>query len=155
MKRIIDKIKGFSFVEITIVTGIMALLSVPIFSLMSKGTSGTFRNRNEILAQQYASNIIAFCNAKEFDDDSLKAVTDKIITNGDVYEITAGDNKINLDITEDYFNKIATRTITIKDFDGSDKWSCKYKLITVKVEWQQPDELKPRNVTLNGIISER
>ena len=106
MKNMIYKLKGFSFVEISIVCGILGVLAVPVSSLMSKGASGTIRNRNEILAQQYASNYIAFCNAKPFDDESLKAVTDKVITNDDKYEITAGENVINLEVTEDSFNKI-------------------------------------------------
>lgn len=122
---------------------------------MSRGNSGTVRNRNEILAQQYASNIIAYCNAMSFDDDFLTATDEKIIPNDSNMHIDAGDNVIKFNITEENFSKIATRTISIKDFDGNGDWPCKYKLVTTKVEWLQPGETKTRNITITGVVSER
>ena len=158
-KRLLNnKFKAFSLVEITIVCGVLLVLLVPIFNIMSKGNTGTLRNRNEILAQQYASNLIAFCNALKFDDDYLKAVENKIVNDEDNNnnKIKAGDYDIlPSNITEEYFKKIATTSISIVDFDDLEVWPFRYKLVTVKVEWLQPGEKNTRNVTISGIVSER
>ena len=53
--RNIRKIQGFSLVEICIVCGVLAVLMIPVFAMMSKGSSVTIRNRNEILAHQSAA----------------------------------------------------------------------------------------------------
>ena len=147
--------KAFSLVEICVVCAILSFLWVPLFTLMSKGSSGTIRNRNEILAQQYASNVIAYCNILKFDDDFLKETEEKIIGSGTLNLTLANDIKINMDITEESFSKIATRTISIRDYNPSNSISYfpyKYKIITSKVEWFQQGENKIRNVTITGLV---
>ena len=66
-ERIIKRLKGFSAIEICVVGAILTVFLIPVFTLMSQGSSGTIRNRNEIIAQQYASNYIAYCNVETFD----------------------------------------------------------------------------------------
>ena len=152
MKRIyyLKKNRGFSLVEIAIVCIILGLCMVPLFTIMSKGSSGTIRNRNEILAQQYASNLIAHCHLMAFDDDFLKEKTNEIV-NSDQLTLTLNGVETKNEIKEEGFSKIATRTVTIKDFSPSG-WPYKYKVITVKIDWLQPGEPK-HNVTLSGLIS--
>ena len=133
---------AFSLVEISIVCAILVILLVPVFTLMSKGSSTTVRNRNEILAQQYASNLIAYCNAVPFDNDYLKETDGRVIPELDV------QNK--KETTEEGF----TRTLTIKDFTN-DVSGDKYKMVSVKVEWQQPGESKKRSVILSGMVIEQ
>ena len=133
---------AFSLVEISIVCAILIILLVPVFTLMSKGSSTTVRNRNEILAQQYASNLIAYCNAVPFDNDYLKETDGRVIPELDV------QNKV--ETTEEGF----TRTLTVKDFTN-DVSGDKYKMISVKVEWQQPGETKKRSVVLSGMVIEQ
>ncbi len=153
-KKIITK-NAFSLVEISVVCGILAIFLLPVFTLMSKGSSGTIRNRNEILAQQYASNVIAYCNILKFDDDFLKQTEEKIIGSGTMTLTVSDDIKISMDITEDGFSKIATRTISIRDFKPGNSiayFPYKYKIISSKVEWQQPGESKAHNVTVTGLV---
>ena len=148
--------QGFSLVKISIVCAILGILLLPVFVLMSKSSSGTIRNRNEILAQQYASNVIAFCNIIKFDCDFLKETEEKVIVPGEMKVTVTNDLSIDMDITEDNFNKIATRTISIKNFNSDDTGNIpspfKYKIVTVKVEWLQPGETVPRNVTVTGLV---
>ena len=66
------KIKGFSLAEICIACGVLVTLLVPVFTLMSRSSSGTIRNRNEILAQEFVSNMISYCNLLSYDADFLK-----------------------------------------------------------------------------------
>lgn len=142
------KKEGFSLIEISIVCGILVIFLVPVFTLMTKSSSGTIRNRNEILAQQHASNVIAFCNALKYDDDFLAESEEKPTKN---LLITAGDNKIDLNIEK---NSIFKRTIAIKEFKD-DNWPFCYKVITVKVEWQEAGEKKKRKVQMTGLVTNR
>ena len=147
--------KAFSLVEICMVCAILSFLWIPFFTLMTKGSSNTIRNRNEILAQQYASNVIAYCNILKFDDDFLKETDEKIIGSGTLNLTVSNDIKINMDITEEGFSKIATRTISIRDYDPGDSISYfpyKYKIVSSKVEWLQPGETMTRNVTVTGLV---
>ena len=144
------RINGFSIVEIVVVCVIIMICLVPVFTLMSRGNSGTIRNRNEILAQQYASNYIAYANALPFDSEKIKEMTDKNINE---LSISKNDGSVidNIDKTEEIFN----RFVTIKDFPPTDDIPYKYKVVTVKVEWQQKGETIKRNVTMSGLVTER
>ena len=133
---------AFSLVEISIVCVVLLVLLVPVFTLMSRGSSNTIRNRNEIIAQQYASNLIAYCNAVPFNDEYLVETEGKSVT-----EITV-NNKIEK--VEENF----TRTLSVKNFTN-DVTGSNYKLVSVKVEWQQPGEAKKRSVILSGLVTEQ
>ena len=145
------KIHGFSMVELCLVIVVLAVLMIPVFAMMSKGSSATIRNRNEILAQQYAMNIVAYCNIISYDDPFLQAVDEKPV--GDLFIKLGADKKLDMDIKEEGFKKIASRTISIKDFNAGESWPKKYKVVTVKVSWQQPGELKRRDVTVSGLVT--
>ena len=133
---------GFSMVEISIVCSVVIVLLVPVFALMSRGSSTTIRNRNEILAQQYASNLIAYCNAVPLDDEFLVETVGKSIP-----ELHVKDKTEKL---EDIF----TRTLFVKNF-SDDSLGSKYKLVSVKVEWQQSGKAKKRSVILSGLVTEK
>lgn len=138
--------KAFSMVEICVVGGILVCLLVPVFTLMSKGSSGTIKNRNDILAQQHASNVIAYVNALPYDDEFLNVTDEKIVGS---LTIKAGENLIDLDMKEDMFK----RTMQIKEFPATEEWPYGYKLVTVNVEWQQQGEKKIRNVKMTGLVA--
>lgn len=141
---------GFSLAEVCVVCGILMVFLIPVFTLMSRSSSGTIRNRNEILAQMHCSNAIAFCNATKFDDDFLKVCDDVSISEG--LSINLGSSKISLDIEGEDKN-IFTRTKTIQDFT-QDTWPYKYKLVSIKVQWLQPGERDKRSVKMTGLITE-
>ncbi len=140
--------KAFSLIEICIVCGVLIIFLVPVLTLLSRSSSGTIRNRNEILAQQHASNVIAFCNALKYDDDFLKPTDNKVPEN---LKINAGDHVIDLNLEE---NSIFSRTISIKEFKDGD-WPFHYKTITVTVQWQQPGEKEKRKLQMTGLVADR
>lgn len=140
------KIKGFSIIEICIVGVILTVFLVPVFTLMSRGSSRTIHNKNEILAQQYASNIIAYCNVLPFDSEKLAEVDEKDICE---LNIELKDDVINIDKTEDIFK----RFVSIKDFPRTDQRPYNYKIVTVRVEWQQTGE-KKREFIMSGLVTE-
>ncbi len=133
---------GFSMVEISIVCCVVIVLLVPVFALMSRGSSTTIRNRNEILAQQYASNLIAYCNAVPFDNEYLTDSEGKSVP---ILMVKDKEEKI-----EDIF----TRTLSVSTYldDVSNR---KYKLVSVKVEWQESGKANKHNVIMSGVVSEQ
>ncbi len=148
-KRIRNRLKGFSAVEICVVCVILTIFLIPVFTLMTRGSSGTIRNRNEILAQQYASNYIAFCNVVPFNDKEIKEVDEKIVNELNIDH--KDGSKINIDKPEENFKRI----VSIKDYPDTDDRPYKYKIITVKIEWQQIGEKKKRDLTMSGLVTER
>lgn len=147
------KIKGFSFVEISIVCFILLVLLIPIFTLISRGSSVTVRNRNEILAQQYASNIMAYCNSLPYNNDFFKVVGDEKTKELDKQISVFKHEDLIIDFPVE-LGESASRTITINNFEKNDKWPYRCRLITVKVVWLQPGETKTRNVTMTGMVRE-
>ena len=129
-KKKINRFNGFSSIEICVVGAILTTFLIPVFTLMTRGSSGTIRNRNEIIAQQYASNYIAYCNVETFDSEKLKEIEEKEINELNI-ELKDG-SKINIDKTEKNFKRL----VSIKDYPDTDERPYKYKRITVKIEWQ-------------------
>ena len=147
--RLIRRLKGFSAIEICVVGAILTVFLIPVFTLMTRGSSGTIRNRNEILAQQYASNYIAFCNVAPFDSEDLVEVNEK---NCNELNIDFKDgSKINVDKTEENFKRL----VSIKDYPATDDRPYKYKVVTVKIVWEQLGEKKKRELIMSGLVTER
>ena len=148
-KKKINRFNGFSSIEICVVGAILTTFLIPVFTLMTRGSSGTIRNRNEIIAQQYASNYIAYCNVETFDSEKLKEIEEKEINELNI-ELKDG-SKINIDKTEKNFKRL----VSIKDYPDTDERPYKYKIITVKIEWQQIGEKKKRDFIMSGLVTER
>ena len=148
-KRIKNSLTGFSIVEICVVVAILTVFLLPVFALMTRGSSGTIRNRNEILAQQYASNYIAYCNVVPFDSDKIVEVNEKVVNELNI-ELKDGSS-INIDKTEDIFQRI----VSIKDYPDTNDRPYKYKIVSVKIEWQQVGEKKKRELIMSGLVTER
>jgi type II secretory pathway pseudopilin PulG len=65
--------KGFSFVEILFAIVLLGALIAPIFTLLNQSSTGTVQNRNDILAQQHATNLLAYAYSLPYDHGFLNA----------------------------------------------------------------------------------
>ncbi len=150
---------GFSLIEVCIASIILLILLIPIFTIMSKGNSGTIHNRNELTARQYASNIIAYCNLIPFNSPELIEGNDKLdklklnFTNNELIKLK--DNApINLNDIDPTFKKlIKEKTLSIKDIEMKEL-PYKYKLFTVKIEWLEPGKTQNSVVEISELRSE-
>ena len=93
--------QGFSIVEIGVACTILLVFLIPIFTILSKGNSGTLHNRNEFAARQFASNIIAYCNIIPFNSPELNEGEDifeklKLNLNGNEYFKLSNNKQVNL-----------------------------------------------------------
>ena len=146
---------GFSLIEICIACIVLAVILIPVFTLLSKGNAGTLHNRNEILAREYAANIIAFYNLKQYDEvkepsaDELNSMT-----------LESEDKNFKIDLNDLGYNFEALRNLNlntdvkIEEFN-SDSWAYKYKFISVTVEWKESNKPNPSKITMTGMVTER
>lgn len=149
-------IKGFSLVEIMIACVLIAIFLLPVFTLQKKSNINTMQNKYKVLAQTYASNYIAYCNALPFTDPILKESLAEIDTESDAgktfleaVKTDLGLSRIDVKMNEAIFK----RTLTVKDIAIKDSsWPYKYKLVTVKVYWQQPGE-KEKSISMKSLLS--
>ncbi|MEW6709508.1 MAG: hypothetical protein AB1403_06750 [Candidatus Riflebacteria bacterium] len=127
---------AFSFVEIMFAVILLGILLVPIYSLFSQGSHGAIQSRNEILAQQHASNLLAFLHLFPYDHEFLTPVFKREFGRLD---LVLESEALNLE-PEPLFK----RFLTIKEISPTN-WSRKYKIITINLEWsegQKKQELK-------------
>ena len=132
---------------------------IPIFTILSKGNSGTIHNRNEITARQYASNIIAYCNLIPFNSPELNEGDNQLdklnldLNKNDLIKLNSND-PINLnDIDPSFVKLIQKKQLSIKDIEMKDL-PFKYKLLTIKIEWLEPGKKMNNSVEISEFRSE-
>lgn len=150
--------KGFSLVEICMACVILMILFIPIFTLMSKGTSGTIHNKNEFSAKQLASNIIAYCNLVPFSSPEIaegEDIIDKLKLNSEENNlINLNNKKINIaDIDESFLKLTKVKKVSIKDIEFSEL-PYRYKYVTVRIEWLETGKKVNDFIEMSGMIKE-
>ena len=145
--------KGFSIIEIVIVCLVIMVLLVPVFTLMSQGNAGTSHNRNEILARQYAANIIAYYNLipynkiKELNKEELASLV-----------LESKDKKIKIDFNDlgkdfERFKSLNSNfSVKVKEFKNEFH---SYKIVSVSVDWQEPGKSAASKVSMSGMVTKR
>lgn len=144
MKACHSRYKGFSFIEIMFAMLCLGILLVPIFKMLKQGTTGTARNRNEILAQQHASNLMSYAFFLPYNHEFLKVSATRDIG---ALEVDFAGNKIDLSMNESQFR----RTIAISEVK-TEKWPHTYKIVRVAVSWQEPNGPN-RSLKLAGLVA--
>jgi hypothetical protein len=144
MKPEIRLKRGFSFVEILFAMACLGILLVPVFKMLGQGTTGVTRNRNEILAQQHASNIMSYAFFLPYDHEFLKVGPPRDTGS---FEAVLGSDRFDLSMAENQFQ----RTVAISELKPA-AWKHAYKIVTVVVRWQEPNGLN-RNVKLAGLVT--
>lgn len=159
MNKKLSKKAGFSIVEICMACVILLILLIPIFTLMSKGTSGTVHNKNEFCAKQLAANIIAYCNLIPFNSPEISEgedILDKLKLNSEENElINLNENKIiNIaDVDKSFLKLIKVKKVSIKDIEFAELPN-RYKYITVRIEWLESGKTQNNFIEMSGMIKE-
>ncbi len=145
--------KGFSIIEICIVCVIMLVVMIPIFTLMSQGNAGTVHNRNEIIARNYAANIIAYLNLLPYND--VKELN-KAELSSLALENTETNLKIDLnDLGKnfDYFKTLGFNAyVKVSEFNNRFN---KYKVVAVTVEWKETNKKTVNSISLSGMVTNK
>jgi len=136
--------KGFSFIEIMFAVACLGILLVPVFKMLGQGSTGVTRNRNEILAQQHASNIMSYAFFLPYNHEFLKVSPPRDTGS---FEAVFGGTRFDLGMQESQFK----RTVAISEVKPAN-WKHPYKIVTVVVRWSEPNGLN-RNVKVAGLVS--
>ena len=149
---------GFSIVEICMTCVIFMILLIPIFTIMSKGTSGTIHNKNEFSAKQLAANIIAYCSLIPFNSPELdegEDIIDRLKLNSEENNlININDKIINIaDIDYSFQQLIKAKQVSIKDMELSEL-PYRYKYVTVRIEWLEPGKTANNYIEMSGMLKE-
>ena len=161
MKTKNSNIKAFSLVEISIVCGVLLILLIPVFTLMSQGNKSTVQSRNEILANQYALNVISYANLINYDDifyqhyDSNYSLLDENLILNEQQGAKIDLN--NLGESYEAFKNLKPEIyIKIQENQGDpSNWSYKYRVISVKIEWKEPGLTNKQIIEKTGLVTER
>ncbi len=137
--------RGFSFVEILFAVILLGALITPIFTLLNQSSTGTVQNRNDILAQQHATNLLAYAYSLPYNHAFLNAGPARTVKE---LTATANGSALDLGMEEDLF----TRTIEVNEQKPSD-WPHSYKILTVRVGWKQANE-SVREIKIAGMVSQ-
>ena len=145
--------KGFSIIEICIVCVIMLVVMIPIFTLMSQGNAGTVHNRNEIIARNYAANIIAYLNLLPYNDV-------KELSKAELSTLALENTETNLKIdlndlgkNFDYFKTLDFNAYAkVSEFNNRFN---KYKVVAVTVEWKEINKKTVSSISLSGMVTNK
>ncbi|MBU1106618.1 MAG: hypothetical protein KKB51_08140 [Candidatus Riflebacteria bacterium] len=136
--------RAFSFVEIMFAIICLGLLAAPIFNMFGQGAKGTIRNRNDILAQQHASNLMSYAFFLPYNHDFLDVSAPR--DTGSL-QVDFGGKTLDLSMEDPQFK----RTIAVSEIKPPD-WKHTYKVVTVVVRWQEPNGLN-RRIKIAGLVS--
>lgn len=142
MKTPIKAKCGFSFIEITFTLLIIALLMIPVLNIFSAGSHITIRSRNDVLALQHVSNLLAYAFTLPYDALLTQAVT---IANDIDVEISG--EMVSLSMPEPIF----TRTVKVTEVTPAN-WKHSYKLVEVAVSWEESNNIN-REIKICGLAS--
>ena len=149
--RFLKNNKGFSIIEICIVCVVLMILLIPVFTIMSQGNAGTVQNRNEILARGYAANIIAYYNivpyseVKELTQDKLNS----LVLENNEFNFKIDMNDLGKDF-EKFKNLLSNTSVKVKEFKNQFN---NYKVVSVTVEWKEPNKKTPNIVSLSSMVT--
>lgn len=142
MKTNLKKTLAFSLVEIFVALICLSVLLLPIYSIFDQGTAGTRQVKNEIVAQQYATNLLGYLCLFPYDHKYLAPVIDKEF---DRLVLEMDSEALSLDLDKQY-----SRKLTISEF-VSPQWPVKYKVLNVSVSWHER-EGRLRKLTVCSLI---
>ncbi|OGK10796.1 MAG: hypothetical protein A2W80_03580 [Candidatus Riflebacteria bacterium GWC2_50_8] len=145
MKSITNaKRRAFSFIEILFSIICLGILLVPIFNMFRQGTRATTQNRNDILAQQHASNLMSYAFFLPYDHDFLKVSAPRDTGS---FQVDFAGKTLDLGMEDGQFK----RTIEVSEIKPAD-WKYAYKIVTVIVRWQESNGLN-RHVKVAGLVA--
>ncbi len=114
--------RGISLVEILIATFLLMVLVGPLFNLFSHSVAGTIMNRDEMLANDYAADLVAMARTIDYDD---LPIVNRMLLNDLVV-----DNYSEKPLEEGF-----DRYLSVAEFTDIPNSIYRYKVITAEVEW--------------------
>jgi hypothetical protein len=118
----------------------MSVLFVPLYTVFSQGSFTVLQSRNEILAQQHATNLLAYISLFPYNHQHLRTGERSF----DNLELKMDTEALSLGI-EPMFK----RDLSVKEFKPAN-WPMFYKVVTVTISWTEMK--KNRDLKVCGLV---
>ena len=131
---------GFSFAEVIVAIMILSIGLLPIFWFFSRTNMGTIKTRDEIMAWQYAAELIDYAKARGYAGNDLtddQGVEIRTITVGDVVS----------EIEDRFSRRLIVKALSP---DHNSEWPCLYRTLTAEISWMA--ETRLRSLRLTGLV---
>lgn len=116
---------GLSFVEIVVALFVLVVALVPVFRVFSQGTMGTMMTHDEVLAHQYAGEMLAWAQARGFDGLDVDE-----FRHPKVMPEVEGSSPI-----DSRFRR--TFSVLLKQpVGGLSDWPMEYKILKTEIHWE-------------------
>jgi Tfp pilus assembly protein PilV len=122
MKHDNQRLAGLSLVEVAIAVLVLGIILVPLFSVFERSSSGTVQTRAEMLATNYADELLAWLQTLPMDHAALAGPGTPTPLNPPPEFAGPMEPKFQ-------------RFLTVKDFPATTAWPFRYKVLTVLVSW--------------------
>jgi len=126
------KRKRFAFTLPEVLIGLLVISCgiIPIFYVFARGNAGTVQTKDEVLAQNYASDLLSYALTKKYDDPFLAEGRHSL----DSLTITPKSGApVTLEVEKDF-----SRFLNVTEWHppaGMD-WDYSYKIIVAEVVWK-------------------
>ncbi len=124
---------GFSFTEIMIAVLIIGVTLAPMIYVFSRGTSGTIRTRDEVLAYNYATELLDYAQSLKFDE---KPFLEEGNRKADEIEINGPEGPVAVLKIEPKFE----RYLTVMVPPVPDGLPFDYKVLVAEIRWKGQDK---------------
>lgn len=137
--------QAFSFAELIIAILIIGVGSIPVFTMFSRGSTGTMQTRDEVLAYNYAADLLSWAQTRPYDQ---LAPTNDAPSDSLSLAPTAGPPVLL--VMESGFK----RFLTVKEATpapSGGKWPFAYKVLVAKVQWNPAGGIN-REIEMTTIV---
>lgn len=122
-QRVLANRDGLTLLEVLITIFVLAVGIIPAFQVFSRGSVGTLVNRDELLAHQYANELIDFALATGFDH-----LDPELLKRQPMRQVEGGSP------IDQRFKRFFTVQLKIPA-QGIADWPIAYKILTAEIEW--------------------
>ncbi len=140
-----NRLRGFSFNEVVIAILLIGAAIVPVFHIFSRSAAGTIQTQEEVLAHNYAEELLDFALVQPNDSPLLVPTPGPVQIDPArlVLKTTGGDLPL---VSSPKF----VRFLTVREPDNPLKWPYKYKLLVAEIQWKNPSGLT-RKVQMSAL----
>ena len=125
--------RGFSFNEVVIAILLIGTAIVPVFHIFSRSAAGTIQTQDEVLAHNYAEELLDFVFTLPKDSPLLVPAPELVPVDSArlTLKTTGGDLPL---VTNPKF----VRFLSVREPDNPMKWPYEYKLLVAEIRWKSP-----------------
>ena len=130
---------GLSYLEVVVALFVLMMALIPVFQVFTQGTAGTMLTRDELMAQQYAGEMMAWAHARGFDGLAIEDWREP-------KEVRAIEESAPIDARFQRWFSVRLK----QPLGGLSDWPMEYKITHVEIRWESSG--KPQSLVQTGLL---